>query len=1234
MKATKFLLLTVCTVLASAIYAQQPYGGCWHVEYVANWSPETDEDAKFNRSLVKLQPRIDGNEIKANDYQYPDALIGACLTMNPMCSTTPSQGANNFIGYNPTYWQYMDLVVWWGGSAGEGIIIPPSAPFTDICHMNGVKVLGNVFFPPRSYSGDPAWVTEFLKQENGAYPYAEKMYEIAKYYGFDGWFLNEETYASTNAQWEAWMEYFYQVAHADGNYDMHLQWYDATYSVADVVDMLNIDDNVSFMVNYGAATSGYIASNRNSYTSGTGKSEEQFFAQVYSGLEMAQGGLNGNASNFQNALPSTGHNISLQLFNPEENIWKTVVEDLLDTENASGQQAYTAINTVFSNESRVWVNPNGDPSNTSYRDNNTLWPGLANAILERSVIQTKPFVTSFSGGQGKYRFVEGEKQGTQDWYHRGMQSILPTWRWWVESASSSDNLSFAMDWDDAYNIGTSILVTGNVTANSSNLVRLYKTALEIESGDKFQLVYKTSTANSIQLKLGIEENNNAFTAFELTSSTTVNGWTVAEVDLSSLAGKTVSIIALDFTSPSTVSNYEARLGQLGIIPSSYSQSLTVSNLTVENELGEETADLRITWDAPSDYDSHVDHFDVYVERNGTKTLVGQTRDEAFYVPRFTREDNENSLVVSVVTVTKDMKQGQEVSTTVEYPEMTLPVVSIVASPTLAKTGEQVTLTAEATNKPQSYSWVLPEGATLVSQSDNTATVTFSEEGLYSITVRVTNEVGTTEKVETDLVEVSNDLTLENVALNKTIYSVSGELSSSGEVATNILDGKKEGCTIHEKWCVGGSKEHWVIIDLEQPYKLYEFVIYDAQTNEAGTDNLDSYIIELSNDLLTWNEAVNTTGRKSENIHYDWIKPTVARYIRFVPYDADAPITIRIWEFEAYGTESTLQLSTIAPQTMDINSTLQVTGNFALGSEGQEDNFSIEATSDAPEVVDVTSTTVNESAGTYTLTLSSSTAVNVANITVALTNGDYVVYTTFQVTVNDPSTENLVSGIVPTFTQTGSNLTTPSDKGELKNITDGDYTSYYAPDINETAESQSTFIFPLNGNKELSNLVLLLDYEDSEVAEYVAPTAISVEVSSDGSTYTEWASLETSREIRVTPETTATATHVALNVTTPFFATTKILEFELYGTDASGIDDVNTSAAVVVAPTVVKSGENIMVSGEEIERIEIVSLQGMLVKSFRPESNYTTVNTGGLAKGTYLMVVNGKGYVKTVKVIVN
>lgn len=78
----------------------------------------------------------------------------------------------------------------------------------------------------------------------------------------------------------------------------------------------------------------------------------------------------------------------------------------------------------------MWVNRAGDPTDVSERNS---WPGFSGCILERSVITSMPFVTSFSTGVGKHRFVNGEKMNTQDWYHSGVQSIMPTWRWWIEN---------------------------------------------------------------------------------------------------------------------------------------------------------------------------------------------------------------------------------------------------------------------------------------------------------------------------------------------------------------------------------------------------------------------------------------------------------------------------------------------------------------------------------------------------------------------------------------------------------------------------------------------------------------------------------------------------------------------------------------------------------------------------------------------------------------------------------
>ena len=195
MKIKKLLVMTFLSLMAATgANAQQPYGGCWHPDDIKNWSPETDPDAKFNRSKVPMAKRFKEPELmKANKHQFYEGQICNATILFPTCSMCPSQGANNFLGYQPTYWQYMDKLVYWAGSASEGIIIPPPAGSTDAAHQSGVKSLGQVFFPPSAFGGRQEWVRQMLTKENGKYIYAIKLYEIAKYMGFDGWFINEES---------------------------------------------------------------------------------------------------------------------------------------------------------------------------------------------------------------------------------------------------------------------------------------------------------------------------------------------------------------------------------------------------------------------------------------------------------------------------------------------------------------------------------------------------------------------------------------------------------------------------------------------------------------------------------------------------------------------------------------------------------------------------------------------------------------------------------------------------------------------------------------------------------------------------------------------------------------------------------------------------------------------------------------------------------------------------------
>ena len=1035
MKFKQFLVSTALVAMAvCGANAQQPYGGCWHPDDIKNWSPETDPDAKFNRSRVPLAQRFKEPELmKANANQFYEGQVCNATILFNMCSLCPSQGANNFLGYQPTYWQYMDKLVYWAGSASEGIIIPPPAGSIDAAHAQGVKVLGQIFFPPTAFGGTQAWVRQMVTQENGKYIYAIKLYEIAKYLGFDGWFINEETGGASSKDWVGFIKEFNAIADANGDTQMEIQWYNA--SGTPNVSILNSHKNTSQFLEYGNVKS-YL-----DYAEDLGGTDA-VFSKIYAGIQCVDNGLNGWNRYLNSAFPTTGHVGSVDLFCPEERIWKDNVRNILGSSDDNGPKAYEATAKTFANEEKVWVNNSGDPTAI-----NANWRGLSGAILERSVITSVPFISDMNVGVGKHRFVKGQIMGTQDWYHSGMQSILPTWRWWIENRGS---IKVDIDWDNAYSSASSFKFTG-ITAGS-HLVRLYKTMIDVTGSLVAEVAYKGNAAPALCISTSSSVTPDV--TLNAVSTSNDNSWSVAKYDLSSLNGKTIYMLALDLNNVGETFN----LGRLSITSENYHPTaLNVTNAKIEARLGEESGDIRLSWDY--DWSTDFDHFDIYtVDSSKKKTLVGQTRGEGFYLPKVIRNGIDPILTIELTPVMKDGGTLTPTVLTAEYPKASAPTVIFKPSPSYIKIGETAKLAVVATGAPDVFQWTLPEGLELVEGNLNDAEITVKgvKEGRHEVSLKVANNIGSS-NVAANVIDVLNEgdyNSIKNVALHKTIVSYSGS-TNKRESPDNLLDGDTNPYSVSKKWC-NIAPESWCIIDCEGLYRFYQFKIYDCKAGPESNENFKDYTIEISDDMENWTTVVDEKDRDRDNIKVDYIAPVAGRYIRFSP-KVDG--TLRVWEFEAYGVDDIHYTINIDKPELKLNAgeNAELKLSYNLNGDTRADDFycDVETLNESVKIGEITE---NEAAQTFIIPVTAEKMIAENRLIVRLHNGATYRETYVNVTIDSDNAENILSGRTANLRsyQNDYSYEAPYTEYNVSTLTDGDTQSEALESVENPSSHKDDF----------------------------------------------------------------------------------------------------------------------------------------------------------------------------------
>ncbi len=591
--------ITLITILlfGGSLFAQiintAPY--ILTVNELKTWTSDGPTASPDLISTVPLAPRFTNTETQFNP----------ALNNNMQIAYLPD-GMNNFGNYygeqnqfnlyNFTHWAYLDKFVWFGGTASQTVQIP-SSPWANAAHKNGVKIFGDIFFSPTVFGGSNATLTNFLEKDaSGNFIAVPKLIAIMQYYNFDGWFINQET--STLPLIASLMHDFVRdlttAAEANGK---EVMWYDAMLLSGSVgwQNRLNTanspfvqddqDGNGTFETRVSSNifinffwNSSTLPSQSRARAATIGRSNYEVFTGVDIWPGRNQANFESGGNQFMGYLHenATTPYTSLGLFAPNC-VYNSAVYTNFNNDPTDYASFYNAENHMFS----------GADQNPALVDA-SAFKGFANWVPEASAIMTMPFETNFSTGHGLKKYAQGVQTSSVSWHNMNDQDILPTWQW---AFSANNVLTANWDFNDAYNLGSSLKISGNLTANNAVDLMLYKTKLLATSGTKIDLTYKCNLAPN--MKLIVVFADDAAQKYEFPFDNDVNtNWVTSTVELAGFAGREIALIGMRFVSETNLTAYQMNLGNIKVyegdlgtnIPQKSSSFVTVSYPDQKNEM--------------------------------------------------------------------------------------------------------------------------------------------------------------------------------------------------------------------------------------------------------------------------------------------------------------------------------------------------------------------------------------------------------------------------------------------------------------------------------------------------------------------------------------------------------------------------------------------------------------------------------------------------------------------------
>ena len=734
MKALSFVLALVMVLSAapvsfavenetepagSAGIAYEPWGHGYRFVDVLNWDPETDPYADELVAEVPLQTRIDTYApTQANPDLTDRAKLYAISSSNYRSTDVNEAPWNAGMAYDEfsynlfKFWQYTDMTGAGGrptadiarGSADKeyGTIAIPMAAATNAAHKNGVLSIAEYFLPR-----NPQYTEEWLqKDEYGNYPYADKLIEIMEYYGFDGYFINQEE--AIPVEYVPAMKEVMKYMMDRGAY---IQWYDSltnagSISYQNIFNSTNSDFVYDTTHGYGQVSHSIFLNYwyRADAIKDSAAHAESLgldpYETVYMGLEGGEWRFGIDLEAFWDIMydhdrfagnlmqpdgqPYTsfaiwGSDFYREQYNKADNNRYKVPYQWEADERERMYFSSPAENVLDYNTSDIRREDLGFTYEDASADKSKLgtqtnFKGISRYVVEKSVIGGTVFATDFNTGHGMNYYQGGEIVRDLEWSNLNLQDILPTWQWRVESYDANQ---LDLEWDygteytrvqgdfpytqlGGYNGGNSLAIYGNVGALQT--VGLYKTELEIVDGSTIALTYNQVSGDDVleYIILSLYSTDSDVEMAYLPIETTVGGWNTVTVDLSEYVGRTIAAISMGFTtSTEPVEGYQLNLGRLVVTDGADYTPAAPENVHLELALPA-TGEYQIGWDLAS-YDE-VKNYHVYaVYADGTTRFVGGAYADEWYVSKLENAEDVVALEVRAVAIDGTESEGAQIA---------------------------------------------------------------------------------------------------------------------------------------------------------------------------------------------------------------------------------------------------------------------------------------------------------------------------------------------------------------------------------------------------------------------------------------------------------------------------------------------------------------------------------------------------------------------------------------------